>query len=58
MKPESSPNDPSENQGNSPDSSTGNSGILQKMLTGVMFAVAFVAMIFIKPAQYLKRQVY
>jgi len=58
MKPESSPNDPSENQGNSPDSSSGNSGILQKMLTGVMFAVAFVAMIFIKPAQYLKRQVY
>gem|GEM_PF-870723 len=60
MKPDSSPNDSSENQGNSPDSSTGNNntGFLQKMLTGVMFAVAFVAMIFIKPAQYLKRQVY
>jgi hypothetical protein len=28
------------------------------MLTGVMFAVAFVAMIFIKPAQYFKHQVY
>ncbi len=58
--PQGPSNGPSgDHSDSSPDSSPGNStGVLQKLLTGVMFAVAFVAMIFIKPAQYLKRHVY
>jgi len=33
-------------------------GLAQKLLTGCMFVIAFVAMIFVKPAQFLKKQVY
>ncbi len=60
MKSDTPQNDQPENTGGSPDSPSGNgdTGLLQKLLTGVMFAVAFVAMIFIKPAQYLKHHVY
>jgi hypothetical protein len=33
-------------------------GLFQKLLTGTMFGLAFLVMLLVKPAQYLKKQVY
>lgn len=49
---------PAESTSADQNSDQNSEGLAQKLLTGCMFVIAFVAMIFVKPAQFLRKQVY